>query len=94
MIAHNDALRAILAPHLKNYRLQLGLTQHAMSELFRISERSYVELEHGNSLCPSYVLVQFFIMIGEEQTSELLREIELAFEKLDSPISPPTAAMV
>ena len=54
-----------------------------MAEVLHISPRSYSDLEHGKTLCRTYVLL-FFLLYSGDDILALLLEIKTAFEQLEN----------
>lgn len=71
-----EPLRDFMSADFYATRKELGVTQEQMAELLHIDWRSYIDLEHGKSLCCTKVFVlyvrqfksdpaQFFDELGE-----------------------------
>lgn len=78
-----NELKRILSRHFKNSRTELDITQAKMAEVLHISPRSYSDLEHGKTLCRTYVLL-FFLLYSGDDILALLLEIKTAFEQLEN----------
>ena len=76
-------LKEILSLHFKFTRKRYRLTQNSMSEILHIAPRSYIELEHGKSLCCTCVFFFYLQFLGKEKALLLVSEILDAFMGLD-----------
>ena len=80
-------LENILKTHFYNEltktRTRLNYTQAKMADILVMDERSYVELDHGNSLCSALTLVLFLIYCCAD-VSEFLFSLKIAFEEIDN----------
>lgn len=77
-------LKLILPRHFKAARKRFGLTQNAMSEILHISPRSYIEIEHGNSLCSTCVFLFFLKRCGLDAAMQILKEIFEVLDKIEN----------
>lgn len=82
---YHEALKTVLYNHLGTTRNRLELSQAKMSEILLISPRSYIELEHGNSLCCTLVFALFVTKCCDNPAG-LLDEIKQSFAKVDASI--------
>jgi len=89
--AYGQLLKPIMARHFAETRAALGLTQTRFAEALMIDTRSYIELEHGRSLCCTLVFVSFLLSFCPNP-SELLGEIRAAFSSDDNHGLPLNAA--
>lgn len=51
------------------------MTQEEMARMFMMSVRSYVDLEHGESLPSALTLSLFLIRLEKEEQKELLNDL-------------------
>lgn len=84
MSAYTNALKSVLSGKLRAVRINRGISQDSMSELLHIVPRSYIELEHGRSLCSTRVLVFLLLMCDEDSVLALLSEIRSVFSALST----------
>ena len=75
MNAYRERMRQILSDHFKTTRRTMQISQEKMSELLGIDVRSYVELEHGHSLCSTPVLLKFMFNCDVDQ-KQFLSDLE------------------
>lgn len=64
-------------------RARQELTQAEMAERLCMDERSYIELDHGNSCCGVVTLV-LFLMYECPDVEAFLRELQAAFEQVEA----------
>ena len=76
-------LKALLSKQLLQYRRRHKLTQAQLAERLMIDPRSYIELEHGKSLCGTLVLLMYLSYCCEDIPA-LLAQIKACLEKADS----------
>lgn len=74
---YEDISREYLSEKFKETRKQLGLTQEQMAEKLDIAPRSYIEIEHGKSLCKVQTLFHFLSFFHSSE--ELIKEITELF---------------
>ena len=79
--AYQSALKSILHDDIIRTRDSMGLTQNQMAELLMMDVRSYVEIDHGNSLVGTLSFVLFLINCCQDP-SKLLENIHEAFDKM------------
>lgn len=72
-------LKRYFCHQLVQTRTTLGLTQFAMAERLMMDERSYIELDHGNSGCSALTLALFLIYCCEDPLG-FLHELRSIFE--------------
>lgn len=68
-------LKKYLTKKIKEVRKSLGLTQEEMAEKMDISTRSYVDIEHGISLCKTVTLFQF-LSFCDLELNQMQKEIK------------------
>jgi len=73
-------LKRYFCHQLVQTRTALGLTQFAMAERLMMDERSYIELDHGNSGCSALTLVLFLIYCCNDPL-QFLQELRSIFEQ-------------
>ena len=56
---YTEPLRTFMAADFYNTHNAMKLTQEQMAELLDISTRSYIDLEHGEKLCQTRVLLLY-----------------------------------
>lgn len=61
-------------------RAKLRLTQFELSERLSLSPRTYIELEHGRSLCSAVTLILYLIYLCPD-TDGFLNRVRIAFEE-------------
>ena len=61
----------------------MGLTQAQMAELLQMDVRSYVELDHGKSMCSTLSFVLFLLYCcSDTEVLVLFQAIRMAFDEL------------
>lgn len=73
-----EKMKPVIATELLEYRSRLGLTQEAMARRLSMSCRSYIDLEHRDSLPSATTLALFLTMLEpaeQEKMLEKLREV-------------------
>lgn len=73
-------IRKCLAECMLNTRKELSLSQMEFAEKLNMDRRSYLELEHGNSLCCTITLLIYLVYYCKDPI-ELLRSCRGIFEK-------------
>ena len=58
-----DKLKALFSKHMKETRDNVGDSQEAMAAKLDISARSYFDLDKGKSLCSTFVLVRYLVLL-------------------------------
>ena len=80
---YKEALIKIIKKYLKKTRKDVfRLSQDEMSEKLLVSCRSYIEIEHGNSLCNSLFLIIFLIYYCPDPMG-FLEDTKRAFDDLN-----------
>jgi len=77
-------LRAFLTERIKGRRKGLHITQETMAEKLRISPRSYISLERGNSGCSASTLMFFLLILPDEDLIQLCAEFRELVGKEDA----------
>ncbi len=79
---YEDIIKQHLAKKMKETRNKLELTQEQMSEKLKITPRSYIDIEHGNSLCKTTTLFHFLSFFHDpcQLTAEILQLMADAVE--------------
>jgi len=57
------------------YRKEHRLSQEQMARLLGVAVRSYIDLEHGNSLPATLTLIAFLSLVNEEGQRDILHPI-------------------
>lgn len=78
-----EALKKIVSLYFGVTRDTLKISQNKMAENLLISERSYVELEHGHNLCNSVSLLIYLIYYCSD-VSAFLTDVKSAFENIQN----------
>ena len=81
-----EQLKLFLHQQLVNTRLNLGLTQAEMANLLVMDTRSYIELDHGRSMCGTLTLILFLTYCCSDPIL-FLDEVRNLFEGADSNVS-------
>lgn len=63
--------KVVLQQSLYNTRADLGLSQEQMAERMEMSNRCYVDLEHGKCCCNGLTLVLYLIYVCDDPTAFL-----------------------
>ena len=73
-------LQVYMAGEFKQYRHRQGLSQEGMARKLKISIRTYVDLEHGET-CPSAAtLVIYLTQLPSEEQKQFLEGLRSAWE--------------
>lgn len=76
---YKTLIRKIMSEYVADLRDEINISQAQMAERLRITDRSYSNLEHG-VYCPSAIaLLSLFIMLNDQERTELLK---ICHEKL------------
>lgn len=73
-----EKMKPVIATTLLEYRTHWNLTQETMARRLSLSCRSYIDLEHGDSLPSATTLALFLTMLEpaeQEKMLEKLREV-------------------
>ena len=74
-------LQAYMAEEFKQYRQQHGLSQEGLARKLKISVRTYVDLEHGET-CPSAAtLATYLTILPPEDQKRFLEGLRSAWEE-------------
>ena len=77
LIGDGDAgLRSCMGKELLAYRKENGLSQERFAQMLKISARSYIDLEHGIAFPSAITLLQFFLLLEEQEMLSVLATIE------------------
>ena len=74
------ALQEIIPVELKRYRIKKRLSQEAMARLLMVAVRSYIDLEHGDTLPSALTLANYLLLLSEEEQEDLLRRLRSGVE--------------
>ena len=74
------ALQEIIPVELKRYRIKKGLSQEAMARLLMVAVRSYIDLEHGDTLPSALTLANYLLLLTEKEQEDLLRRLRSGVE--------------
>lgn len=77
-----SGLKQLLSAQLIQYRRTHGLSQAQLAERLGIEPRSYIELEHGKSLCSTPVFLRFLLLCGDDPAG-LLHEIRSCLDDVE-----------
>lgn len=77
-----EAMKPVIAAVLLEYRTRLGLTQEVMARRLSMSCRSYIELEHGDSLPSATTLALFLTMLEPAEQKKLLEQLREALDEI------------
>ena len=80
---YESYIQPFMTKTLKNARAKWRLTQANMSELLRISERSYSDLERGRSCASTGTFVCYLVMLEEVEIVQLVRELRAILEQAE-----------
>ena len=75
-----DTLQAVIAEELYAYRKEHGLSQARFAQKLHISERSYIDLEHGLFLPSATTLLLFLLQLDDQELLCFLSAIEETLE--------------
>ena len=75
------AMKPVMCSRLRKYRTENHMSQEEMARLFMISVRSYVDLEHGESLPSALTLALFLTRLDKEEQKGLLNDLRREIEK-------------
>jgi len=70
---YEEIIRKYLSTKLIETREQQNLTQEQMAEKLHIATRSYIEIEHGKSMCK--VCTLFYYLEQLEEPEKLIQDI-------------------
>ena len=79
--AYQAALKSVLHVQITQYRDRMGLTQAQMAEILLMDVRSYIDLDHGKSMCGTLSFVLFLLYCCQDRDA-LLQSIQMAFDKV------------
>lgn len=77
-----EKMKSVIATELLEYRTRLGLTQEAMARRLSMSCRSYIDLEHGDSLPSATILALFLTMLEPAEQEKLLEKMREVFDEI------------
>ncbi len=80
---YTEALKKYLSQALKEERKNSNMTQLEMAGRLEMDVRSYVELEHGNSVFSGVTLTLFLLRTGVD-SGKVLKEIEKIYKEEDA----------
>lgn len=78
---YKQAMKDVISKDFYKTRSELGLTQDKMSEKLMLSCRSYIDIEHGASLCGSLSLMLYLLYCCQNPMM-FLDEMRIALDKL------------
>lgn len=78
----NEAMKPVIATKLLEYRTRRSLTQEAMARKLSMSCRSYIELEHGDSLPSATTLALFLTMLESSEQEKLLEQLQKSLDEI------------
>ena len=84
--AYTKPLRSFMAADFYTTRKDLALTQLEMADMLDIDLRSYSNLEHGDSLCSTRVLLRY-IFHCKKDPAEFLRGLKTLLQEIDDGLS-------
>ena len=74
------ALQERFPVELKQYRIKKGLSQETMARLLMVAVRSYIDLEHGDTLPSALTLANYLLLLPEKEQEDLLRRLRSSIE--------------
>lgn len=77
-----EKMKPVIAAEFLEYRTRLGLTQEAMARRLSMSCRSYIDLEHGDSLPSATTLALFLTMLGPAEQDKMLVKLREALDEI------------
>ena len=84
--AYLAALKSVLHVQLMQSRGALGLTQTQMADILMMDVRSYIDLDHGKSMCGTLSFVLFLLYCCQDRDA-LLQSIQTAFDKVHDDVA-------
>lgn len=78
---YKQAIKDVISESFYKTRTEQRLTQDKMSEKLMLSCRSYIDIEHGASLCGSLPLILYLLDCCQDPM-EFLDEMRIALDKL------------
>ena len=63
--------------HFLQYRVARDITQEEMSAWLHITPRSYIELEHGRSLCSARTFIFYLYLLPQDEKLILIDELDV-----------------
>lgn len=79
---YTKVLKTFFHGQLFQRRVDLGFTQEEMAYRLVMSNRTYIELDHGNSCCSALTLALFLIYVCADPI-DFLNELQNAFENTE-----------
>lgn len=80
-----EKMKYVMASALLEYRNRWNLTQEAMARKLSMSCRSYIDLEHGDSLPSATTLALFLMMLEPTDQKKLLEKIRKVLDDIEHP---------
>lgn len=77
-----EKMKPVIAAEFLEYRTHLGLTQEVMARRLSMSCRSYIDLEHGDSLPSATTLALFLTMLEPAEQEKMLEKLREAFDEI------------
>lgn len=77
-----EKMKPVMASILLEYRNRWNLTQEAMARRLSISNRSYIDLEHGDSLPSATTLALFLTMLKPSEQEEILDRLRQVLDEI------------
>lgn len=77
-----EKIKPVMASTLLEYRTRWNLTQEAMARRLSISNRSYIDLEHGDNLPSATTLALFLAMLEPSEQEDMLDRLRQVLDEI------------
>lgn len=83
---YQEELKNLIFSYFVMTRRTEKISQNKMSERLLISERSYVEIEHGHNLCNPVSLLIYLVYYCQDPLT-FLEDVRKAFERVNNSVA-------